>query len=311
MALEKNAPLKPGHRLRRYKIVRKLSSGGFGLVYLAERDDGHLVALKEFLPSMMSCRVSGSGAQVRPKGDQDNHRFQEGLSSFFREADILAQVHNPRIIPIWDVFRENGTAYFAMPVEKGGTLQSIIKMRPERITESTLRHIFVEACRGLECLHQKGLMHLDVKPSNLWVRPDRSVVLLDLGASRWEDESLKTAQLARTPGFAAPEQHSIYRDLGIGVRTDVYGMCASILSCLLVKPPPAATERRPMDKPFSELYFGQFPSPLLSLIDRGMDLNPSLRQADVAALRSDLERLPRLNDSNFRSPLSGLDPFTV
>ncbi len=291
-----NATLPPGHKLKRYIIIKKLSAGGFGVVYLATRtDDGCVVALKEFLPSIIKCRQSGQGPNIYCDVDSDVPRFNDGLATFFREADILAQVHNPRIIPIWDVFRENGTAYFAMPVERGGTLQSLIKLRKEFISEALLRHLFIDACLGVEALHDRNLLHLDIKPSNLWVRPDRSVVVLDLGASRWDDDELKSARLARTPGFAAPEQHSEYRVRGVGVRTDVYGLCASMMACIDGQPPQAATERRSFLPPPTARRYGQYSGDLLAEITRGMDLMPPFRHASVHELRSNLEKLQRLS----------------
>lgn len=282
------------HKLGRYTVVKKLSSGGFGVVYLAKRDDGEMVALKEFLPSMISCRPKGA-LSIKCDNDYDAVRFQEGLKAFFREADTLAHVKSDRVIPIWDVFKENGTAYFAMPVEKGGTLQALLRLRRHVLSEEELRRIFVEACLGVEDLHAKGLLHLDIKPSNLWVRPDRSVLVLDLGASRWEDDEIKNSQMARTPGFAAPEQHSQFKTRGVSVKTDIYGLCASLLSCLDLAPPQPAPFRRPSDPPITESQYGIYSSDLLRLIEKGMAMQAPLRFNDVAALRQDLVRLPRLN----------------
>ena len=292
-----NQILKPNQQVGRYKIVRKLSSGGFGVVYLAQRDDGHLVAIKEFLPSVISCRPQGSGPKIKCETEYDLTRFQDGLKAFFREADMLAQVHNSRIIPIWDVFKENGTAYFAMPLEKGGTLQAWLRNSHVPLSESDLRSIFVEACKGVEVLHSKGLFHLDIKPSNLWVRPDRSVLVLDLGASRWEDEEVKSSQMARTPGFAAPEQHSQFKNYTVSALTDVYGLSASLLSCLLQGPPTPAPQRKAVDDSIVFQKIGQASSDMLRLIGKGMSLTPSFRHKSVAALRNDLERLPRLASS--------------
>ena len=292
-----NAVLPNGHKMGRYTIMKKLSSGGFGVVYLARRSDGHVVALKEFLPSIIPCRPQGSGVEVECTSEYDAKRFNEGLRAFFREADTLARIQNPRIIPIWDVFKDNGTAYFAMPVERGGTLQTLIRLKTTPVSERALRGLFVEACKGVEALHEGGLLHLDIKPSNLWVRPDSSVVVLDLGASRWEDEQVKSSQMARTPGFAAPEQHSSLKKGApppVSAKTDVYGLCASLLSCLDAQPPRSAPERRAGDHPISWTQLGHVSSALLNVIDTGMSLQPQFRYRDVASLRSALEHVPRL-----------------
>lgn len=293
-----NEILPAGHRVGQYEIIKKLSSGGFGVVYLARRDDGVMVAVKEFLPSVLACRAKGTTI-IACQNDYDHVRFQEGLKAFFREADTLAKVKSDRVIPIWDVFKENGTAYFTMPVEKGGTLQALIRLRRDRVSEEELRRVFIEACLGVEDLHAHGLLHLDIKPSNLWVRPDRSVLVLDLGASRWEDDEVKNANMARTPGFAAPEQHSQYKDRGVSVKTDVYGLCASLLSCLDLSPPQPAPFRRPSDLPITTTQLGLSSPDLLRVIEKGMAMQPPLRFADVSALRNELGRLSRLPNQDF------------
>lgn len=288
-----NVLLQPQDRVGRYIVHKKMANGGFGVVYLAQRQDGQMVALKEFLPSIFVCRPKGKHIDL--KDVSQYRRFEQGLMAFFREADTLAKIQSDRIIPIWDVFKENGTAYFAMPVEKGGTLQTWVRLKKGRLSESELRHVFVEACKGVEVLHQHGLLHLDIKPTNLWVRPDRSVLVLDLGASRWEDQDAQ-GPMARTPGFAAPEQHgATKKDQQTSVRTDVYGLCASMLACLTGHPPTPAPERKVYLPPPAWSQLGQASWDLLSVLDQGMHLHPKLRQDSVSVLREQLENLPRLD----------------
>lgn len=293
-----NEPLRQGHRVARYTIIRKLSAGGFGVVYLAQREDGRPVAIKEFMPAVLACRTPADKGQVHLRSPADARRFRDGLDAFFREADTLTRIHDERVIAVWDVFEANGTAYFAMPVEKGGTLQAAIRGRRTPMSDNWVRHTFVEACKGVEVLHDHGLLHLDIKPSNLWLRPDGSVVVLDLGASRWEDEEGRTGQLARTPGFAAPEQHGNVKVKDLTVRTDVYGLAASLYACLEGHPPLAAPKRDMKDTPLMLARLGQRSASFLSAVDRGMDLSPMVRWATVTDFRQALERIPRLSQSN-------------
>jgi len=295
----KNSTLPAGYQVGRYTIQKKLAGGGFGIVYIAKRSDGETIALKEFLPSIFSCRPEG--VKIKLPSPLEETRFAQGLASFFREADTLAKIQSDRIIPVWDVFKENGTAYFAMPLERGGTLQSMIKFSKRQISEAELRHLFVEACKGVEVLHANGLLHLDIKPSNLWVRPDRSVLVLDLGASRWEDDEVKNSQMARTPGFAAPEQHSGLKkeNVSVSVRTDVYGLSASFLACLIGRPPTPAPERKPFHPLTSWLRLGRSSPRLLEILEQGMRLTPQLRHKSVADLRVQLESIPRVLSEPF------------
>lgn len=287
-----NDTLRPGFRLSRYTIMRRLSSGGFGVVYVARREDGQLVAIKEFLPSALAVRTPEDRGKVRPATPEASRRFRDGIEAFFREADTLTRIHDERVIAVWDVFEANGTAYFVMPVEKGISLQAAIRGSPTPLQEGFVRDVFVRACMGVEVLHEHGLLHLDIKPSNLWLRPDGSVVVLDLGASRWTDEEGRTGQLARTPGFAAPEQHGSVKVKDLTVRTDVYGLAASLWAALEGGSPTPAPQRRGKDKSILSARLGQRTPALLRLIDRGMALKPAQRYADVTAMRRELERLP-------------------
>jgi serine/threonine protein kinase len=288
-----NTPLSPGSRLSRYTIQRRLSAGGFGVVYLAQRQDGRLVAIKEFLPTVIACRQPSDRGHINLRMPTQEGRFRDGLEAFFREADILSKINDPRVIQVWDVFEANGTAYFAMPLEKGGTLQAAIRATKRPMEDAELRRIFIEACMGVEALHTAGLLHLDIKPSNLWLRPDGSVVVLDLGASRWEDEEGRVAHLARTPGFAAPEQHGARRTRGLTTRTDIYGMASTLYAAIERRPALPAPERRPEDTTMAERRLGQRSHALLSVIDRGMALLPGDRYASIGQMCHALERVVR------------------
>ena len=287
-----NAILPAGSRLGRYTVSRKLSAGGFGVVYLALRSDGQPVAIKEFLPSVMVCRTPSDKGQVEVRNAAHAKRFKDGLEAFFREADTLARIHNDRVIQIWDVFEANGTAYFAMPVEKGGTLQTLIRSQATPLPDAKLVHLFSEAALGIQTLHEAGLMHLDIKPSNLWVRPDGSVVVLDLGASRWEDEEGRIAQLARTPGFAAPEQHGTKRARSLTVRTDVYGLGASLYAAIERRPPPPAPSRHHDDLSLLKRRLGQHSTALLEIVDKSMSLLQGDRFASAREFRDALRQVP-------------------
>lgn len=293
-----NAILPTGSRIGRYTVSRKLSAGGFGVVYLALRSDGQPVAIKEFLPSVMSCRTVSDKGQVKVRNPSHAKRFKEGLDAFFREADILARIHNDRVIQIWDVFEANGTAYFAMPVEKGGTLQALIRSQSTPLSDSKLVHLFSEAALGIQTLHEGGLMHLDIKPSNLWVRPDGSVVVLDLGASRWEDEEGRIAQLARTPGFAAPEQHGTKRARALTVRTDVYGLGASLYAAIERRPAPPAPHRHADDLSLLKRRLGQHSTGLLEVVDKAMSLLQGDRFASAREFRDALRNVPRASSKS-------------
>ncbi len=298
-----NLPLKEGSKIGRYTVIRKLSSGGFGIVYLATREDGQPVAIKEFLPQHIPCRYSKESTEIKITDEKDIMRFKEGLDAFFKEADTLAKINDERVIAVWDVFAANSTGYFVMPVEKGCTLHTLLK-QSGRMGDSTAQRFFIEASQGVKALHEKGLLHLDLKPGNLWVRPDGSLVVLDLGASRWVDDEARSTQLAKTPGFAAPEQYGIKNLHRISEKTDIYGLAASLYNCLEGAPPPAFP-KRDEGALLSVSRLGQRNHELLNVIDKGMAINPEHRYQNMEEVLVALQSLPRLRDDLYERR----DPF--
>lgn len=292
----KNIFLPPGFKLPRYTIEKRLSAGGFGAIYVARHENGSTVALKEFLPSALECRTENDNGFVHCKDQENQEKFQKGLDVFFKEADTVAKIRDDRVVAILDVFTANGTAYFAMPLEQGETLQRLIKRKGSLLPEKRIQQIFIDATSGIEVLHKHGLLHLDIKPGNLWVRPDGSVVVLDLGASREQENYQLFGPPARTPGYAAPEQHKSYKTTKLTIQTDVYGLASSLYCCFEGKAPKVATERNETDIPYAKLRMGQASHNLLKLIDDGMELSVEKRIKTASEFKERLLKIPRLSE---------------
>ena len=105
MSKTKPAPLPTNTVIGGYRIVRRISSGGFGVVYLALAPDGHQVAIKEYLPSSLASREPG---QLAPVVEPDKlSLYRLGLKSFFEEGRALAQISHPSVVSVYNFFREN------------------------------------------------------------------------------------------------------------------------------------------------------------------------------------------------------------
>ncbi len=216
MSKPKPAPLPAGTVVGGYQIVKKLAAGGFGVVYLAEDEQRHLVALKEYLPASLAERSPG---ELTPRVKPDKlPLYRLGLKSFFEEGRSLAQISHPSVVSVLNFFRENETVYMVMNYLQGDTLQDFIVTardlkRDKVFRESTIRSLFDEILRGLRIVHQHKMLHLDIKPANIFITNDNKAVLLDFGAAR--EVLSKEGNFIRpmyTPGFAAPE---MYRRDGI------------------------------------------------------------------------------------------------
>ncbi len=290
--LDRPKPLNAGVTVGRYRIMAMLAGGGFGTVYRAQRDDNLTVALKEFIPPIAAKRGT-DGARIVLAHPTDSSRFEKALTGFFHEADTLIKLHEPSVVAILDVFRENGTAYLVMPLERGHTFYTWARSVPW-VSDAAAVRAFIQAARGVAALHACGLLHLDIKTRNLWLRPDGSAVVLDLGTARWHDEAMRQGHMARTHGFAAPEQYTSGRSqIKVDARTDVYGLAAALRDCLERRTPPTATSRG-TGEGITKRMCGLRNQELLDLVDCGMSLDPDARPANAAIFARKLEQLTRL-----------------
>src|SRR2546421_6081380 len=171
-----NEPIPVGTRLENYRIVRLLASGGFSFVYLAHDENETPVAIKEYLPSTLALRANGESYPRIP--EQELATFRVGMKSFFEEGRALAGLSHPNIVRVLNFFRANETVYLVMRYERGRTLHDHIGRRRGALKESWIRATFAQLLNGLREVHSNKLLHLDIKPSNVYLRTDGTPVLL-------------------------------------------------------------------------------------------------------------------------------------
>ena len=290
----KPAPLPPDTVIGGYRIVRKVAAGGFGLVYLALDSDGQQVAVKEYLPSSLATRGPG---ELAPKIQPDKlSLYRLGLKSFFEEGRSLAQISHPSVVSVLNFFRENETVYMVMNYLEGAALQDFIvtarDLKQEKVfRESTIRSLFDEILRGLRIVHQHKMLHLDIKPANIFITDDNKSVLIDFGAAR--EVLSKEGNFIRpmyTPGFAAPEMYR--RDASMGPWTDIYAIGACIYACMQGYPPNDAPQRQEKDRLTTSLgrLRGVYSDNLIEVVEWCMALDPLSRPQSVFALQKELGR---------------------
>ena len=287
MAQQANQALPAGHQLEEYTIERQLSLGGFSVVYLACDATGRRFAIKEYLPNNLALRGPG---QIRPQVSPE-HRgaFRYGMKSFFEEGGALARLSHPNVIRVFNFFRANDTAYLVMEYEEGRTLQEFVQRQQHPMSERFLRGLFTRLLNGLREVHACKLLHLDLKPANIYLRQDNTPLLIDFGAAR---QTLSSEQPMLepmyTPGFASPEHHGERQNLGPW--SDIYSIGASMYACLAGSPPPAADLRLKGDsiQPACQRWDGQFPDRLLEIVDWCLNLDHLQRPQSVFALQKAL-----------------------
>ena len=236
MHLQAGALLKNGE----YKIEKVLGQGGFGITYLAEQTSlGRKVALKEFFMEGL-CNRDAATSHVSVPSVGSKKLVERFKQKFIKEARNIASLEHKHIVPIIDVFEENGTAYYVMKYFSGGSL-SFNSAIPEDVA---LRYT-KQLASALRFIHKKRMMHLDIKPSNILLDDEDNVVLIDFGLAKQYDnagQQTSTTPVGISHGYAPIEQ---YRSGGVSAfspATDIYSLGATLYKLLTGTVPPEAMD---------------------------------------------------------------------
>jgi serine/threonine protein kinase len=276
--------LRPGTVLDCYRVIKLIGSGGFSLIYLAEDEDNHdEVAIKEYFPKRFGKR--DKAGRVLVNDDEKRASYERGRRLFYQEANILAQLDHPNIVRVRNCFLDHNTAYLVMDYEPGKNLGRYIKKRKGNLSTNFLMTVFPPLLEALSAIHATHKLHLDIKPSNIHLRPGGNPLLLDFGAVyHLADVGEKKAQVI-TPGFSPVEQY--YASAKVGPCTDVYAVGASMRACIEGKPPPSAVERHAKDQlqPAVKLFGKRYPRHLLEAVDWAMRIDAAERPQTADELR--------------------------
>lgn len=267
----------PLHQVGHYRIVRELGEGGMGKVYLAE--DQRLlrsVALKV--------------VKAKFGTEQESRRFQ-------LEAEAVARLQHPHIVSLYEVGEQAGQRYLTMAYVEGQTLGERVKQGPlpPREAATLVRQI----ADAIHYAHNQGVIHRDVKPSNVLVDSKGHARLLDFGLAKRSDSDsdlTQSGQVMGTPGFMPPEQAEGKNDQ-VGTQSDVYSLGAT-LYCLLTGRPPfqaasvVETLRHVVERePVTPRNLNPaVPRDLDTICLKCLEKRPDKRYASAAALAEDLQR---------------------
>lgn len=229
----------------KYRIISHLSSGGFGKTYLAEYGSRNTkVAIKEFFMTMANQREA-DGVTVSVDWTKENaSAFGSQLAKFKKEYERLRLINNVHVVKVHECFEEKGTAYYVMDFVEGDDLKGRLKQRRTPYAEKTVLGYLKQILDGLAAIHSAGLLHLDIKPSNIMVDAHGYVKLIDLGASKDYMRGVGATVLtgmARTDRYAPPEQIDGSYDK-LGPWTDFYALGATIYYLLTCNEIPTWTE---------------------------------------------------------------------
>lgn len=227
--------LQPGTSLQggKYKIVRFLSSGGFGCTYEAELCMIHKrVAIKEFFVKNF-CNRDSDTSHISVATSSNQELVDKLKQKFVDEAASIWQFNHPNIVRVTDVFEENGTAYYVMDFIDGMSLHAMLK-RDGALPEARAIKYVRQVASALDYVHSQNRLHLDIKPGNIMVDQNDNAILIDFGASKQYDEhgeNTSTLLGLNTVGYAPVEQMSrSFSDFNPAA--DVYALGATLYKLL-------------------------------------------------------------------------------
>lgn len=282
-----------GYDLQDYTIESVLGTGGFGITYLAQDNNlGTRVAIKEYFPRSLASRDAQNA--VVPRTGEAGENYEWGRQQFLKEARALAQFKHNNIVRVLRFLELNGTAYMIMEFEAGQGLYEHIK-KNGRPNERLLLQVFVPILNGLHAVHRAGLLHLDIKPDNIYLRDEGTPMLIDFGSARNVARTVAADdRIALTPAYAAIEQ---YPNQGkAGPWTDVYSIGASMYYCISGKEPIDAMTRQKAVRagqtdpltPAVKLEEGGYSDYLRECIDWAMQIEPTRRPISAVDLQEAL-----------------------
>ncbi|MCO5171701.1 MAG: serine/threonine protein kinase [Planctomycetes bacterium] len=208
-------------RVGPYEVMRELGRGGMGVVYEV-RDPA--------LPRRLALKLilDGGGSEV--------------VARFVREAELLARVRHPGVVAVHAVGRAPEGPYVVMDLVEG---EPLARLAARGLDPARAAALVRALCDAVEALHAQGVLHRDLKPQNVIVRPDGAPVLLDFGVARDAASATsltRTGQVLGTPRYMAPEQAEGKGGRPHDRRTDVYGLGAILFELLGGAPPFAEVE---------------------------------------------------------------------
>ncbi|MBR1693254.1 MAG: serine/threonine protein kinase [Lachnospiraceae bacterium] len=231
----------------KYEIQNVLGEGGFGVTYAAvDKQTNETVAIKEYFPETLAAREGK--LSIRSYSGERQYDFEYGKERFIEETKTLAEfIGNPGIVRVQSYFEENGTAYFVMEYLEGQTLQQYIDSQGGKLEWKAAWKLLLPVADALSAVHEKGIIHRDVKPGNIFITKDGSVKLIDFGAARYSlGDQTHSLSVVLTYGFAPLEQYK--RRGRQGPYTDLYAFAATYYYAITGKTPQDSIERMDDDE---------------------------------------------------------------
>jgi eukaryotic-like serine/threonine-protein kinase len=218
-----------GRRVGRYRLEALLGEGASGVVYRATDESGAVVALK-----LLRAEHAGEATARR---------------RFLREARLASEIRSRHLVPILELDESAGATYLVMPYYAGGSLRDTLRASGRLDVDEAI-DLAAQLGRGLDALHERGIVHRDVKPSNVLLDGQGGAALTDFGLARGADSTRLTrdGQVVGTPQYLAPE---LIEGAEATPASDLYALGCVLYECVVGAPPFRA--RHPAELAFAHL----------------------------------------------------------
>ena len=291
-----------------YRIQKVLGQGSFGITYLASIEikgslgtinSNTVVAIKEFFMK----DINGREKTVVTCGSKGG-LYEDYKRKFIREAKNLSKLDHPNIVKVLESFETNNTAYYVMEYIDGGNLNEYIEQH-NGLSEAESLKYFKEIASALSYMHSHKMLHLDMKPSNVMLRKNGEIVLIDFGLSKQYDENgtpeSSTTVGGGTPGYAPIEQSNYHEGKDFPVTMDVYALGATLFKMLTGVRPPEASTIFNEGFPYDLLKSKNVSSSIVDIISRAMSSAKRTRFQSINQMVIDIDNVVNISDKKYIS----------
>lgn len=269
----------------KYIIEKKIGAGGFGITYRAiQQGLNKIVCIKEFFLSGKCVRSTHSNTIFLQSVSEDV--YNKYRAAFVREARLLAELKHSNIIEVIDVFDENNTSYMVMPYIEGDTLQKIVEQKGPIIYEDAVNYM-AQISDGVGYIHNKNILHRDIKPDNIMITAEHKAILIDFGSAReFEHDKTQIHTSILTHGYAPTEQYT--KNSRKGAYTDIYAIGATLYYILTGVVPIEAAARLTEKMPEPKTLNSNIPEEANRTILKAMQLKSENRHQRISDFMDDL-----------------------
>ncbi|MDR1357645.1 MAG: serine/threonine protein kinase [Tannerellaceae bacterium] len=292
-----------GHYLqnKKYQLLQVVGQGGFGITYkglLFTEVKGPLGAIRTEVPIGIKeyffkdyCYRAADGLSVNVHSETGRVLFGKFKDKLIKEAKILSDVHHPNIVNVLDVFEENNTAYIAMEYIAGYSLKYILE-KDGVLPEDRLLKYTHQIGKALQFVHEKNILHLDIKPSNILIDRKDNARLIDFGVSKRydvENTETSTTMLTLSKGFASIEQYDNEGTHLFSPCPDIYSLGATMYNLLTGKIPTESILRATRTLPDPSELNPDITPATEKVILKAMQINPADRYRSLTEMLADLD----------------------